>query len=205
MKARLGAPSLALALLALLSTGTAAQDGRVIQSFSGSGGTNTRPFSVGPGWEIQWDAQGSIFQLYLYSGDGEMLGVPANQQAAGEGTSYQPTGGEYYLQVNAIGTWKIDIVQVAEQTRSSDTTTFSGSGGKNTRPFTVDARWEIQWDASGSIFQLYLYSADGSLIGVPANQQGPGKGTSYQPRGGRYYLQVNAIGDWEIKIVPLGG
>ena len=89
------------------------------------------------------DANGSIFQLYLYSGDGEMLGVPANQQGAGEGSSYQAAAGEYYLQVNAIGGWKISIVQVARQNGQSGVTTFSGSGGKNTRPFTVDGRWEI--------------------------------------------------------------
>lgn len=194
---------LALAAALLLSGGLVAQEGRVVASFSGSGGTNTRPFTVRPGWEIQWDADGSIFQLYLHSGGGEMLGVPANQQGAGEGSSYQPAGGEYYLQVNAIGGWKIKIVQLAEQSGSSAVTTFSGSGGKNTRPFEVDGRWEIQWDAEGSIFQLYLYSADGSLLGVPANQQGPGRGSSFQPRGGRYYLQVNAIGAWEIRIVPL--
>lgn len=203
MRGRFAVPGVAVFLILLFSTGTAAQESRLVQSFDGSGATNTRPFSVGPGWEIQWDARGSIFQVFLHSGDGEMLGVPANQQGAGEGSSYQPAGGEYYLQVNAIGRWEIDIVQVSEQTGSSAVTTFSGSGGKNTRPFTADGRWEIQWDASGSIFQLYLYSTDGSLIGVPANQQGPGKGSSYQPRGGRYYLQVNAIGDWEIKIVPL--
>lgn len=81
--------------------------------------------------------------------------------------------------------------------------TFSGSGAKNTRPFTVQEGWEIQWDASGDIFQLYLYSPGGDMIGVPANQQGPGKGSSYQPKAGEYYLQVNAIGDWSVRIVNL--
>jgi len=80
---------------------------------------------------------------------------------------------------------------------------FSGSGGKNTRPFQVAAGWEIQWDAKGDIFQLFLYNADGSVSGVPANQQGSGKGTSYQAKAGKYYLQVNAMGKWSIKIVDV--
>jgi len=87
--------------------------------------------------------------------------------------------------------------------------TFTGSGGQTTRPFTVSDRWEIEWDARGDIFQLYLYDADGGMEtpmgevprGVPANQMGPGTGSSYQSRGGSYYLQVNAMGDWKIDIL----
>jgi len=189
----------------------------VVTSFQGSGGKNTRPFTVQKGWEIQWDSNGDIFQLYLYTADGNLEGVPANQQGAGKGSSYQAKGGKYYLQVNALGAWKINIVQVgsakkkeevkspAEKAKESKPSNiiaeFSGSGGKNTRPFQPNGSWEIQWNAKGDIFQLYLYSSDGNLIGVPANQMGAGVGSSYQPKGGKYYLQVNAMGDWTIKIV----
>ena len=62
---------------------------------------------------------------------------------------------------------------------------------------------EDGWDASGDIFQLYLYSESGDLVGVPANQQGPGKGSSFQPQAGSYYLQVNTDGDWTVTIVDL--
>lgn len=186
----------------------------IVKTFSGSGGKNTRPFSVNKGWEIQWDAKGDIFQLYLYNADGDMIGVPANQQGSGQGSSYQPKGGKYYLQVNAIGNWTIKIVQISssndinkqsvkEKEDEKYIESFSGSGGKNTRPFTVPSGWEIQWNAKGDIFQIYLYKADGSLVGVPANQQGAGTGNSYQAKGGKYYLQVNAIGDWTVKIVKV--
>jgi hypothetical protein len=92
-------------------------------------------------------------------------------------------------------------VAAAQPPNDTVVQTFSGSGGRNTRPFTVKDGWEIQWDASGDIFQLYLYWADGELAGVAANQQRSGRGASYQPKGGQYYLQVNSIGDWTIKIV----
>ncbi len=81
--------------------------------------------------------------------------------------------------------------------------TFSGGGAKNTRPFNVSTEWEIQWDAKGMIFQIFLFNANGDMVGVPANQQGPGKGSSYQSTPGKYYLQINAMGDWKIKIVEL--
>ncbi len=194
-------------------TGSAFSQDTVLKAFSGSGGKNTRPFTVKDGWEIQWDANGDIFQLFLYTANGDMAGVPANQQGAGEGASYQAKGGQYYLQVNAIGNWTIKIVQLGGQSAgeaehkdkskstSSVVAAFSGSGGKNTRPFTTTGPWEIQWDSNGDIFQLFLYKSNGDMAGVPANQQGAGKGTSFQPKAGKYYLQVNTVGKWAIKIV----
>ncbi len=204
-----------LMIAVVFLAGNALAEDTVIQTFTGSGGKNTRPFVVKDGWEIQWDARGDIFQLFLYRADGEMEGVPANQQGSGKGASYQAKGGQYYLQVNAIGNWTINIVQVKSRSSTppqgrsqpkaapSVIATFSGSGGQNTRPFTTTGSWEIQWNAEGDIFQLFLYTADGKLLGVPANQQGSGKGASYQPRAGKYYLQVNAIGKWHINIVPV--
>ena len=185
----------------------------VLKTFSGSGGKNTRPFTVSAGWEIQWDAKGDIFQLFLYKADGSMAGVPANQQGSGKGSSYQAKAGTYYLQVNAMGKWTIKIAQVSpsknvktspskqKSKKPKPIASFTGTGGKNTRPFTVPAGWEIQWDAKGDIFQLFLHKADGSMAGVPANQQGSGKGSSYQAKAGTYYLQVNAMGKWSINIV----
>jgi uncharacterized protein (TIGR02145 family) len=86
---------------------------------------------------------------------------------------------------------------------SPEITSFSGSGGLNTKPFITTGPWEIQWDAKGDLFQLLIHTATGDLIGVAANQQGSGKGASYQPQAGDYYLQVNAIGNWSIKIISV--
>jgi len=203
-----------IGIIAFVSGSAFAQD-TVVKEFSGSGGKNTRPFIVKDGWEIQWDANGDIFQLFLYTANGDIKGVPANQQGSGKGSSYQAKGGSYYLQVNAIGNWAIMVVQIGGQSSSAEEhkrkskktsteiVTFSGSGGKNTRPFMTTGPWEIQWDAKGDIFQLFLYTANGDIKGVPANQQGSGKGTSFQPKAGKYYLQVNAIGTWSIKIVSV--
>ncbi|OEG62201.1 MAG: hypothetical protein BHK79_02850 [Halanaerobium sp. MDAL1] len=78
---------------------------------------------------------------------------------------------------------------------------YSGNGTQNTRPFEVNSPWEIQWDAEGQIFQLYLYDSSGNLIDVAANQMEAGKGSYYSPKTGSFYLQVNAMGDWQLKIV----
>ena len=57
----------------------------------------------------------------------------------------------------------------------------------------------------GDIFQIFLHTAKGDMEGLAANQQGSGKGSSYQAKGGQYYLQVNAIGSWDIHVVQIGG
>ncbi|MGM0602240.1 MAG: hypothetical protein ACQESS_02875 [Bacillota bacterium] len=78
---------------------------------------------------------------------------------------------------------------------------YSGSGMQSTRPFTVDNAWEIQWSASGEVFQIYLYEKNGNLVNIAANQMGAGKGSYYSPKTGTFYLEVNAMGNWEVKIV----
>jgi len=85
---------------------------------------------------------------------------------------------------------------------------YSGNGMQTTRPFIVKTAWEIQWDAkddgTGVIyFGITLWEGDGTPIGIIANQNKPGKGSFYNPKGGTFYLTINAIADWEIKIVTV--
>lgn len=81
---------------------------------------------------------------------------------------------------------------------------YSGNGAQTTRPFVAKTPWEMQWNTKAEnfmLFQVYLYDGDGNLVGVAANQTKPGKGSFYSPKKGTYYLTINAIADWEIKIV----
>ena len=83
---------------------------------------------------------------------------------------------------------------------------YSGNGMQTTRPFVAKTSWEIQWNTKAEgfmMFQVYLYDGDGNLAGVVANQTEPGKGSFYSPKKGSYYLNINAIGNWEIKIVAV--
>ena len=43
----------------------------------------------------------------------------------------------------------------------------------------------------------------GNLPNVGASQTGPGTGSSYQPKGGSFYLNVAATGDWTVTVVQL--
>lgn len=80
---------------------------------------------------------------------------------------------------------------------------FSGSDQHTTRPFTVKDGWEIQWKTKGKFLQIYVLNVKGELVSIAANTQIPGKGSAYQPKGGTYYLDMNALGEWTIQIVKV--
>ena len=83
---------------------------------------------------------------------------------------------------------------------------YSGNGMQTTRPFTVKTTWEIQWDIKAEefmLFQVYLYDGNGNMVGIVANQTKPGKGSYYNPKKGTFYLTINAIADWQIKIIEV--
>lgn len=78
---------------------------------------------------------------------------------------------------------------------------WSGRGVTSTRPFKVSDRWELQWNTDGDFFAVYLKSAEGELLDVLANQVGKGSGSAFYPKGGEYYLQINAMGNWKVRVV----
>lgn len=86
----------------------------------------------------------------------------------------------------------------------------SANGTRNLRPVTVRDNWEIRWDAKGQVFNVTVNPLDRDpkdpLASIPtsiASQTGSGIGSSYQPKGGTFYLQVTAVGDWTVTVVQL--
>ena len=78
---------------------------------------------------------------------------------------------------------------------------FSGDGTYTTKPFTVPDGWEIEWESKGAYLQILINTSDSVPLGFAAEQTGPGSGSSYQADGGTYYLDMNAMGDWKVKVV----
>jgi hypothetical protein len=52
------------------------------------------------------------------------------------------------------------------------------------------------------MLMIAIYDADGSALNIAASQQGDGKGSSYQPKGGDYYLQIIG-GEWTVTVIQL--
>lgn len=82
---------------------------------------------------------------------------------------------------------------------------FTGNGTRSTRPFTVQDRWELRWDARGTSLQIYEVKPDGEPISLApaASQTKPGSGSSYRPKGNTLYLRILSDGDWTITVVQL--
>lgn len=82
-----------------------------------------------------------------------------------------------------------------QPTSSSGGKSFSGNGGKKLPPFTVDRGSTLRWTNDGDVFQVF--SDD---LAVSINSQAH-SGSTYIPSG-RYTLDINALGNWTIKITP---
>ncbi len=83
---------------------------------------------------------------------------------------------------------------------------YEGQGMQTMRPFTTDTPWEVQWQAKGSLFQIYAYAHQGPREGWPdvlANQMGSGKGSAYRAGPGTFHLTINAIGSWTVRVVTV--
>lgn len=78
---------------------------------------------------------------------------------------------------------------------------FNGTKTMTTEPFTVPDNWEIQWETKGQYLQILVNTADSVPLDYAAQQMGPGKGSSKQEKGGSYILDMNARGEWKVKIV----
>ncbi len=176
-----------------------------IAKYSGNGMKNTRPFTVDGPWEVKWNASGNLFQVMVFDIQGNLVDAIANQTGPGKGSSYQTKQGKYYLKINAIGNWTLAISKGGGSTTKTTNTSgligeYTGNGNKNLRPFNVDKPWEVSWEAKGMLFQLMLFDMSGNLVGVLANQTNAGKNSSYQVKTGKYYIKVNAVGSWKMKI-----
>ena len=79
---------------------------------------------------------------------------------------------------------------------------LSANGSRTTRPFTVQDRWEVQWTSDRSI-GLFTVDDKGQPVAEIANASGPGKGSSYQAKGGTVSIQIISGGKWTITVVQL--
>jgi hypothetical protein len=85
---------------------------------------------------------------------------------------------------------------------------WQGSGNRATEAFTVGSHWRVDWlynpPAAGAFLQVFIYSADGSLMNIAANTAVGGADTSFWAGPGTYFLKVNSSGgDWKLDVQDL--
>jgi len=79
---------------------------------------------------------------------------------------------------------------------------FSGSGSKTTRPLNFETAWEIYWESKDGI-NITLYDKEGNFVESVAGQMEAGEGNSYNPKKGKFCLNIFSMGDWKIKIIAI--
>lgn len=103
----------ALTLLAGLVVPNPAFAGEtLVKEFRGVGVSDTRPFEVGNGWEIQWESSEPRLLIFVYAADGELItdvAAAANQKS---GRLYFPEGGTYFLRLHGDDKWVIRVVDI---------------------------------------------------------------------------------------------
>lgn len=77
---------------------------------------------------------------------------------------------------------------------------WKGNGAKTTESFRVKKSWRIKWKNLGDILQIYVHNLDGDFVALPVNTLEKGEDVSYIYETGEFYLTINALGRWEVRI-----
>lgn len=82
---------------------------------------------------------------------------------------------------------------------------WQGTGNRATETFTVGSHWRVDWlynpPAAGAFLQVFIYSADGTLMNIATNTAVGGPDTSFWTGAGTYFLKVNSSGgDWKLDV-----
>lgn len=85
---------------------------------------------------------------------------------------------------------------------------WQGSGSRDTEEFVVGEHWRVDWIFSpaqtGGLFQVFIYRSDGRvLMNLAALNQKGGSDTSFWSGSGKYFLRINASGDWKLDVQDL--
>jgi len=77
--------------------------------WKGNGAKTTESFRVKKSWRIKWKNLGDILQIYVHNLTGDFVALPVNTLEKGEDISYIYEEGEFYLTINALGRWEVEI------------------------------------------------------------------------------------------------
>jgi hypothetical protein len=89
-------------MLLLVSVTCAYSEGNVIVEFNGNGTINTKPFETTGPWEIQWKG---YLAIEVYGQNNTLAYVFSGRDQ----TSYVPTSGIFYLNINSIEAWTVTV------------------------------------------------------------------------------------------------
>jgi hypothetical protein len=102
-------------------------------TFTGTGPTQTRPFSVKDGWEIRWETESPTFKLSAHGSSQRPYVGQKNEREEvlrwfetmhamvladttdSNGTAMHPLGGTFYFKIIASGPWRIHLKTIIDR------------------------------------------------------------------------------------------
>jgi len=173
------------------------------QSFSGSGEEVRRDISIEGGLTVvQASHSGeSNFQVSLVNDsefDDNFINVIGDFDGA---QADLIEGGEYILDVNADGSWEIDIRQPRSGQGDSLPVSFSGSGPDVVGPVQFSGTGVATGEHDGeSNFQVQIYPMTGSFGELVFNEIGSFSGETAFSFNNVGWIDVNADGSWSVEF-----
>jgi PKD repeat protein len=166
-----------------------------------STGTGIRIFTINHNGD-------SSFYLDLKDSEGEHIEYLASEYGPYSGkTSIQLGSAIYYLDIDASGSWSIEITpSVTEHALPSGSSILLQGSGDDMKAFTstgTGLRVFTMIYTGASFFDPNLKDSQGNIIDYLTSEYGPYSGkTSVQLSSANYYLDVDASGPWSIEITP---
>ena len=157
--------------LPLPATALPATSDQVIVSWHGTGNMQTRPFHVDSPWELQWRNEKGLFSVTLHPAGGSSSRdiLVANGAEAGSSSAYQPTAGDFYLEIEADEPWTMRAVLVPPTQGASVTPTKAPGLEKSLIPVDGDQSGLPACDgpdASDTVKHLVEKSASGQTFHI---------------------------------------
>ena len=107
--------------------------------------------------------------------------------------------------ISAIDSYGFCTVKKKGDARKELVVKFTGPHNKMTDVFKVKPGWQLKYHAlePDRHFSIWVHDEYGKRIDLAANDIGPKEGKYYQEKGGAYYLDVEAEGNWNVEIIQI--
>ena len=64
--------------------------------------------------------------------------------------------------------------------------------------------WAIEWTNNGSFLAVSVFRPGSGLpVGIPVNTGEQGQDTSFVYESGTFYLTINALGGWTVRVIDV--
>lgn len=152
------------------------------------------------------DGSSNFIVWLIDANTGQKLDLLANEIGSFDGSKAFgiTSAGDYILNIDADGPWKVTVEQPRQTATQSVPLTLQGSGKKATEAFYIDTgmkRVEMSNDGSSN-FIVWLMDDQGNKIELLANEIGSfdGSTTVSITTPGTYLLDVDSDGNWKASI-----